>query len=67
MNIFKSKKYKVKLEGRAGATYIEGKKKMRIDSEMLTGPTDIVIYTNRINSWEPPFDKEKLTDEAYLP
>ncbi len=56
-------RFKVKLKGRAGGLYIEGKKKMKINSEMLVGPTDIVIYTDSINSWEPPFDKERFSDE----
>ncbi len=63
MAIFKRKQYRVKLRGRAGGFYIEGKKKIKIDSEMLVGATDIIIRTDSIASWEPPFEKEILSSE----
>jgi len=60
----KKKDFKVTVTGRAGLIYKEKGKLMRVDSEMLAGPTyDIVIYKDSIDSWEPPFESEKLSDD----
>jgi hypothetical protein len=56
-------KFKIKIHGRAGLTYKEGKKSVSIDSEMLFSEYNMVIYTNSIKSWNPPFDNEMLTEE----
>jgi hypothetical protein len=62
--MFEKKAFKLKVTGRAGLIYSEAGKSMRIDSEMLVGPTyDIVIYKDSIASWEPPFESESLTAE----
>lgn len=43
------------LDGRAGLVYREGTLKLTVDSEMLVGPDfDMVVYLNRITSWDPP-------------
>ena len=47
--LFRSKKYKVTLLGKAGLLYSEGKKKMTMDSELLVDPSGVVIYTESIN------------------
>ena len=57
------KKYKIKIHGRAGLTYKEGKKAVSINSEMLFGEYNMVIYKGSIKQWNPPFDKEILTGE----
>jgi len=59
----KSEKYKVLLKGRTGLTYIEDKKSMTIDSELFFDPAGITIYTDSINSWDTPFDRESLTED----
>ena len=41
-------------KGRAGIRYREGKKEMTIDSEMLFGDLDIVVYLGSISRWLPP-------------
>lgn len=60
---FRSKGYKVALDGRSGVLYSEGDHKARIEAEMLAGATDFVIYLATFHSWLPPFDKEVITDE----
>lgn len=46
---FNRKKYRVKLQGRAGLIYEENGRSMFVDSEMLAGPDfDIVIYMDNI-------------------
>lgn len=62
--MFLSKKdFKVRITGRAGLIYQEGKKSMNVDSEMLSGPTfDIVIYKDSIKGWEPPFSSDPVDD-----
>jgi hypothetical protein len=50
--------------GRSGLEYREGKKRMRINSEMLVSPDyDIVVESNSIDRWEPPHDLECITQE----
>jgi hypothetical protein len=53
--------FRVSLKGRAGMLYREGKKRMEIDSEMLFGEHDIVVYTDSIRRWLPPHDGEEIT------
>lgn len=60
---FNKKEFKLKITGRAGLLYQEGKRLMKIDSEMLVGPTyDIIVYTDSIRQWEPPFQKDRLDE-----
>lgn len=62
---WRKKDFKLKLTGRAGLIYEENGKSMRVDSEMLVGPThDIVIYKDSIKSWEPPFEAETLSADG---
>lgn len=57
------KKYRVKLQGRAGLIYQEDNKVMVIDSELLVGSTyDIVVYFDSIKTWQPPYENETLSD-----
>ena len=43
--------------------YAEGERTMRIDSEVLLGPTDLVIYAKSMKNWEPPHETERVTVE----
>ena len=58
---FGQKKYIVSLRGRSGVIYIEGKKTVLIEAEMLTGPTDLVIYLECLTRWQHPNEHEILT------
>ena len=60
---FKKRAYKVKLKGRSEVGYVEGQKNMIIGSEFMAGPSGMVIYSDSMKSWQPPFENEKLTDE----
>jgi uncharacterized protein (UPF0261 family) len=65
---FKSKKtYAVKFQGRAGIVYQEGDKQMSVDSELLAGSNyDIVIFTNTIRNWQPPYEQAVLSENDKL-
>jgi hypothetical protein len=59
----KRKPYKVKLKGRASLLYEEQGKTLSVDSELLGGANfDIVIYSDSIKNWDPPFETEVLSD-----
>ncbi|PTN12730.1 Imm74 family immunity protein [Nitrosomonas aestuarii] len=60
---FDSRDYNVSLKGRSRIIYSEGKRKAHIESEMLTGSTDLVIYFDRFRAWQSPFEKINVTDE----
>ncbi|MGB8933458.1 MAG: Imm74 family immunity protein [Anaeromyxobacteraceae bacterium] len=55
--------YSVRVLGRAGLEYREGKKRMQIDSEMLTGPAGLVVYAASIRAWDPPFEDLPIDEE----
>ena len=65
--MFFCKGYKVKLTGRAGLIYSEGKKRMRVDSELLGARNaDMVIWSSSIEKWEPPHEAERVSLEDKL-
>ena len=55
--------FSIEILGRAGLRYIEGAKRLEVDSEVLAGPSGMVIYQNSIKSWDPPHNNE-LIDES---
>ena len=59
---FGSKEYKVSIKGRSSVIYAEGQREARIETEMLTGPTDLVIYFEQFRSWQPPFQNDVLSE-----
>ena len=56
--------FSVEVLGRTGLLYTEGARRLQIDSEMLTGPHGLGIYTDSIVSWMPPHNGEVI-DEAH--
>ena len=54
---------KFSLNGRSEVIYLEGKRKALIGAEMMSDPIDFVIYFESFSSWQPPFEKEIITDE----
>jgi hypothetical protein len=50
--------FSVHVLGRTGLQYTEGARTMRIDSEVLQGPSGMIIYTDSIQRWDPPFEAE---------
>ena len=59
--LFKKRAYKVKLKGRSGVEYSEGKKKIFIGSEFMAGSNGIVIYSDSLKAWQPPYENGKLS------
>lgn len=60
--IFKKKPYRVKLKGRSKIEYIEGDRRLEIDSEFLAGNAGIVIYSSSLKTWNAPFNNEPLSE-----
>ena len=63
--MFWSKKsYKVKLRGRSGIEYTEGKRRIIIGSEFMADEDPgIVIYADSLKNWESPYQHEKLSED----
>jgi hypothetical protein len=55
--------FSVEVLGRTGLLYTERAKKLHVDSEVLAGPSGLVIYRDSITTWEPPHTDE-LIDES---
>jgi hypothetical protein len=58
-----SEGYSVEVLGRTGLIYKEGSKTLQIDSEVLAGPSGIVVYTDSINSWDKPNAVSQIDDK----
>lgn len=43
--------FSIKMHGRAGMTYSEGENSLEIDSEMLNGRFDLVVYQGSVTQW----------------
>jgi hypothetical protein len=61
--LFKKKTFKVKMRGRSGVIYEEGVRCILIDAEMMIGTTDLVIYADSLQHWQPPYDAEVITPD----
>ena len=59
--IFRKSACRVKLKGRSQIEYIEGNKHLLIEFEFLAGDAGIAIYSNSLQTWEPPFNEESIT------
>jgi len=56
-------KYRIKFHSaRCGLDYYEDDRKVFIDSEMLGGDFDLVIWKSSIKRWEPPYEHESITE-----
>lgn len=64
--MFGQKKSKIKLLGRSGLIFKENGKSMFIDSEMILTKDDfdMVVYTDSIERWDPPYEQETLSGET---
>jgi len=47
-----------------GLRYTELGKTMEVDSEVLAGPSGLVVYSRSIKSWEPPHHNEPIDADA---
>ena len=59
--LFKKRVYKVKLKGRSGVEYSEGNKKILIGSEFMAGSNGIVIYSDSLKTWQPPYENDIIS------
>jgi hypothetical protein len=60
----KTRPFKVKLRGRSGIEYIENKRRAIFVSEFMSSEDPgIVIYSDDLITWEPPFDTEDLSSD----
>lgn len=55
--------FSVEVLGRTGLTYQERGRTMFVDTEVLTGPSGLVVYRDTISRWDPPY-AEDLIDDA---
>ena len=59
-NVIESEKgYSVEVLGRTGLRYTDGGRVLHIDSEVLAGPSGIIIYSQSINTEK---DKAKIIE-----
>lgn len=52
--------FSVEVLGRTGLRYFENGKSLRINSEVLAGPSGMIIYTDSIIRWESPNEMEEI-------
>ncbi len=56
--------FSVEVLGRTGLRYTEGNRVAHIDSELLVGEPAIVVYMNRLKTWQAPHENDVLDDAA---
>lgn len=54
--------FSVEVLGRTGLLYSEGSRTMKIDSEILQGPSGLVVYTDSIVKWQSPHEVDEVDD-----
>jgi Immunity protein 74 len=63
VNIIESDEgFSVEVLGRTGLCYREGDRSLKVDSEVLMGPTGMVIDASSIRAWTPPHENERIDD-----
>ena len=62
--IVSDEEFTVKIPGKVGLRYKEGRRTMFIDSEVMAAGTkpDIIIFKKSIQTWKPPYDKDIIDD-----
>lgn len=55
--------FTVEVLGQTGLRYAEGERQMFIDSEVLTGPTGMMVYRSSIERWSPPHSDEPIDEK----
>jgi hypothetical protein len=54
--------FSVEVLGRTRILYTERTKKLHVDSEVLAGPSGLVIYKASFQAWDPPDDNETIDE-----
>ena len=52
--------FSVEVLGRTGLRYVEGDRALRIDSEVLAGPSGMAVYSESIKNWAAPHERESI-------
>jgi len=55
--------FSVEVLGRTGLCYREGNRNLKVDSEVLMGPSGMVVDASSVRKWSPPHD-DQVIDEA---
>jgi len=55
--------FSVEVLGRTGIRYVDHGRVIKIDSEVLAGPSGLVLYTDSIRKWMAPHESE-CVDES---
>jgi hypothetical protein len=64
-NVFVSDEgYTVAVLGRTGVKYTEGERSLVIDSELLAGPSGILLYASTISAWAAPYHEEHIDPDT---
>ena len=61
--LFLKQSYRVTMRGRSGVVYEEGGKTVNIEAELLTGEIDLVLYFDSIRHWQPPHEREVISQD----
>jgi hypothetical protein len=56
--------FSVEVLGRTGLKYVEGDRTLKIDSEVLSPPSGMAVFTASIRTWEPPHAGEAVDSAA---
>lgn len=56
--------YSVQVLGRVGLKYTEGERSLIVDSEVLMGPSGMVVYKSSIRRWDPPHSAQVIDKAA---
>lgn len=52
--------FSVEVLGRTGLLYSEGTRRMKIDSEVVQGPSGMIVYTDSMARWLPPHEADEV-------
>ena len=64
-NVFVSDEgYTVEVLGRTGIRYTEGEKSLVVDSEVLAGPSGMLLYSSSISGWDAPYHQEEIDPDT---
>ena len=61
-NVVSSEGYTVKYD-RSYVSYVEGKRAIHVEAELILSPLTLIVYTKTIEKWFPPYANEYINDE----
>lgn len=54
--------FSIEVLGRTGLCYREGGRSLKVDSEVLVGPSGMVVDASSIRAWTSPNENERIDD-----